>query len=237
MKVVSIIIEITLCALSSTWISICGSLQLREVLAMEDRFISNMTFRVVLLGIQKIIGGNGLNTVLNYTKLSKYRDNLPPNDHEKNQCLASEVAAVDKGVVDIFGNNGAAAILFQVGRMQAKWGLEENPDTVSAARKIFAGMSEFDIARMALELMAGVVGAETQSRVWAEVDGVDLLYHIEDTHAFGVTSKVPVCHVTSGFVTEILTWATGNEGWIVREEACMAMGAPHCTHRVRKGGV
>jgi len=203
---------------------------------MEDRFISNMTFRVVLLGIREIIGGNGLNTVLNYTKLSKYRDNLPPNDHEKNLCLASEVAAVDKGVVDIFGNNGAAAILFQVGRMQARWGLEENPDTASAARKIFSGMSEFDTAKTALELTSGVVAAETDCKAWVQADGQDLLYHIdENTHSFGVTSKTPICHVTSGFVTGILSWATGGERWIGREEACMAMGAPHCTHRVRKG--
>ncbi len=39
---------------------------------MEDRFISNMTFRVVLLGIREIIGKNGLKTVLNCTEF-KYR--------------------------------------------------------------------------------------------------------------------------------------------------------------------
>ncbi len=204
---------------------------------MEDRFISNMTFRVVLLGIREIIGENGLNTVLNYAKLAKYRDNLPPNDHEKNRCLASEVAVADRGVADIFGDNGAAAILFQVGKMQAKWGLEENPDTVAAARQIFSGMSEFDTAKTALELAAGVVAAETDSKAWAQADGQDLLYHIdENTHSFGLTSKTPVCHVTSGFVTGILAWATGKEGWVAREEACMAMGAPHCIHRVKKGG-
>jgi predicted hydrocarbon binding protein len=204
---------------------------------MEDRLISNMTFRVVLLGIREIIGENGLNTVLNYAKLAKYRDNLPPNDHEKKQCLVSEVAAVDRGVADIFGDNGAAAILFQVGKMQAKWGLEENPDTIAAARKILSGMGEFDTAKTALELAAGVVAAETDSKAWVQADGQDLLYHIdENTHSFGLKSKTPICHVTSGFVTGILAWATGEEGWIAREEACMAMGAPHCTHRVRKGG-
>jgi predicted hydrocarbon binding protein len=204
---------------------------------MEDRFISNMTFRVVLLGIREIIGENGLNTVLNYAKLAKYRDNLPPNDHEKNRCLVSEVAAVDKGVADIFGDKGAAAILFQVGRMQAKWGLEENPDTAAAARNIFSGMSGFDTAKTALELAAGVVAAETDCKAWAQTDGQDLLYHIdENTHSFGMKSKTPVCHVTSGFVTGVIAWATGEEGWIGREEACMAMGAPHCTHRVKKAG-
>lgn len=203
---------------------------------MEDRFISNMTFRVVLLGIQEIIGQNGLKTILNYADLKKYLDELPPNDHEKNLCRASEVAAADKGVADIFGTNGGAAILFQVGKMQAKWGLEENPDTVTAARGLFAGLDEFATAKMALELAAGVVAAETQSKAWAEADGADILYHIdENTHSFGITSDKPVCSVTSGFVTGIVQWATGKNDWIGREEKCMAQGAPHCTQRVRKG--
>ncbi len=203
---------------------------------MEDRFISNMTFRVVLLGVQEIIGKNGLRTVLNHTNLKKYLDNLPPNDHEKNLCLASEVAAMDKGVADIFGKNGGAAILFQVGKMQAKWGLEENPDTATAARGLFAGKDEFETAKTALDLAAGVVAAETESKVWAEADGADILYHMdEDTHSFGIKSDRPVCYVTSGFVTGIVQWATGKNDWIGREEECTAQGAPRCTHRVKKG--
>jgi predicted hydrocarbon binding protein len=203
---------------------------------MEDRLISNMTFRVVLLGIQDIIGQNGLKTILNHANLKNYLDNLPPNDHEKGKCRASEVAAVDRDVADIFGNNGSAAILFQVGRMQAKWGLEENPDTVTAARSLLAGKSEFDTAKTALELAAGVVAAETQSKAWVEVDGGEILYHIdENTHSFGITNDSPVCHVTSGFVTGIVQWATEKTDWIGKEERCMAQGAPHCTHRVKKG--
>jgi predicted hydrocarbon binding protein len=207
-----------------------------EVYAMEDRFVSNMTFRVVLLGIEEIIGKNGLNTVLNKAGLQKYRDNLPPNDHEKNLCLASEITRVDRDVADIFGSNGSAAILFQVGKMQAKWGLEENPDTVTAARSLLAGKSEFETARMALELAAAVVAGESDCKAWAEVDGADLLYNIdENTHSFGIKSAEVVCHVTSGFVTGIIQWATGKTDWIAREQQCMAQGAPHCTHRVKKG--
>lgn len=203
---------------------------------MEDRFISNMTFRVVLLGIQDIIGANGLKTILNHANLKDYLDNLPPNDHEKGQCRASEVAAVDRDVADIFGANGGAAILFQVGKMQAKWGLEENPDTVTAARSLLAGKSEFETAKTALELAAGVVAAETQSKAWVEADGNDILYHIdENTHSFGITGANPVCHVTSGFVTGIVQWATGKTDWIGKEERCMAQGAEYCTHRVKKG--
>jgi predicted hydrocarbon binding protein len=202
---------------------------------MEDRYISNMTFRVVLLGIQEIIGKNGLKTLLNHTGLKKYKDELPPNDHEKNLCMASEVSIVDRGVADIFGKNGGAAILFQVGRMQAKWGLEENPDTVTAARQLFSGMPEFDTARTAVELAAGVVAAETESKAWGEADGADVLYHIDEaTHCFNVKSDAPLCYVTSGFITGIVQWATGKNDWMGKEEKCMAQGAAYCTFRVKK---
>lgn len=202
---------------------------------MEDRFISNMTFRVVLLGIREIIGENGLKTVLNRAGLEKFNEALPPNDQDKNLCRASEVTLVDKNVVDIFGNNGASAVLFQVGRMQAKWGLSENPDTAAAAKAAFNELSEFDTAKTAVEMTAAVLSAESDCKAWAEVDGEDLLYHIDEaTHCFNFTSKKPVCFTTSGFITGIVSWATGNDMWLAREENCMSIGAPHCTHRLRK---
>jgi len=200
---------------------------------MEDRFISNMTFRVVLLGIREIIGENGLKTLLNYLGLKKYSEDLPPNNQEKNLCKASEVTLVDKGVVDIFGDNGASAILFQVGRMQAKWGLEENPDTAAAARTAFKGLSEFETAKKAVEMTAAVLTVESNCKAWAEVDGEDILYHIDEaTHCFNIESKKPVCFTTSGSITGVVAWATGNDIWLAREESCIAMGKPHCTHRL-----
>jgi len=202
---------------------------------MEDRFISNMTFRVVLLGIQEIIGENGLNTVLNYAGIKKYRDNFPQNNKEKNTYRASEVTLVDKGVIDIFGNNGASAVLAQVGKMQAKWGLEENPETVAAAKKIFENMSDFETAKTALEMTAAVLSAESDCKAWVTSEGEDLLYHIDEaTHCFNIKKDAPICFVTSGFVSAIIAWATGDNLWQAKEETCMAMGAPHCTHRLRK---
>lgn len=202
---------------------------------MEDRFISNMTFRVVLLGIQDIIGKNGLNTVLNYAEMRKYRDSLPPNNKEKNTCRASEVTLLDKGVIDIFGNNGASAVLAQVGKMQAKWGLEENPETVAEAKKLFENMSEFETAKIALEMTAAVLSAESDCRAWVTSEGEDLLYHIDEaTHCFNAKNDAPICYVTSGFISAILAWATGNNSWQAKEQTCMAMGAAHCTHKARK---
>lgn len=202
---------------------------------MEDRFISNMTFRVVLLGIREIIGENGLKTVLNRAGLKKFNEVLPPNNQEKNFCKASEVTLVDKNVADIFGNNGASAILFQVGRMQAKWGLDENPDTAKVAKEAFKGLNKFDVAKTAVKMTAAVLTVESGCKAWGEVDGEDILYNIDEaTHCFDITSKTPVCFITSGFITGIMSWATGNDMWLAREENCMAMGAPHCTHRLRR---
>jgi len=195
-----------------------------------------MTFRVVLLGIREIIGENGLKTVLNRVGLKKFAEALPPNNQEKNLCKASEVTLVDMGVVDIFGNNGASAVLFQVGRMQAQWGLNENPDTAAAAKAAFSGLSsEFEMVKTAVEMTAAVLSAESDCKAWAEVDGEDLLYNIDEgTHCFNFKSENPVCFTTSGFITSIVSWATGNDTWLAQEESCMAMGAPYCTHRLSR---
>lgn len=202
---------------------------------MEDVFISNMTFRVVLLGIQEIIGENGLSSLLNYTGLKHYIDNFPPNNHEKNRCKSSEITRLDQGIADIFGEKGANAILFQVGKKQAKWGLEENTDVVDATKKVLKDLDENNRVKTALEIMAATVAAELNSDIWVEEHSEYFLYKTnQTTHCFNRKSSIPVCYVSDGFITGILEWATDTTYWASKEEKCMAMGEPHCTFRIKK---
>jgi predicted hydrocarbon binding protein len=202
---------------------------------MEDKSVSNMTYRVVLLGIQEIVGKNGLKSVLNYTGLKQYIDNFPPNNHDKEKCMASEIARLDQGVVEVFGANGAYAVLFQVGKMQAKWGLEENPDIVEAAKKAIEDLPEREKVKTALEMTAATVSAEVGVNIWIEQEGEDFLYKSKEvSHCFDRISETPLCNVSDGFLVGILAWATGSNNWVAREESCMSMGETNCTFRVKK---
>jgi predicted hydrocarbon binding protein len=202
---------------------------------MEDRPIENKAYRVILEGVSEIIGQNGLKSVLNFAGLAKYIDNLPPKDTQKGGPLISEVAKLDTAIEEVFGKQGARAILFQVGRMQAKWGLEENPDIEKGAREGMAGMSEVERARIILNYMANAISKQLNTESRIEEDGEVFLYNSKAAaHCFGRESTYPVCYTTAGFVDGLVSWAVGGNTWKVEETACMAMGHPFCTFRVTR---
>ena len=207
----------------------------RGEIEMEDGPVSNMIYRVVLLGVQEIIGENGLKTVLNFSGLKQYINNFPPNNHDIDSCMASEIGRLEEGVVDIFGENGAYAVLYQVGRMQAKWGLEENPDVVNAAKEAIKDLSEREKVKTVLSMTAATIAADINFDVWVDEEGDDFLYkHTDVSHCFNKKSNKPQCHSYDGFLFEITAWATDNTDWVAKEESCIAMGKPNCTFRIKK---
>lgn len=200
---------------------------------MEDRLIESKAYRVILLGVIEIIGNNGLKSILNYSGLTKYADMIPAGDNGKAGPKISEVARLSEGIEEIYGKNGARAILLQVGRMQAKWGVDENPDIASSAKAAMSRMSESDRVKVILNYTADTITKQLNTRTWIEQEG-DVYYYKDEaaTHCFNRKSETPVCYTTAGFVCGLVAWAVGNNGWNVEETGCMAMGLPQCTYRI-----
>ena len=204
---------------------------------MDDRLIENKAYRVILLGVIEIIGENGLKSILNFSGLKKYINNLPPND-DKKETRISEVAKLSQGIEEVYGANGARAILFQVGRMQAKWGLEENAEIAQQAQASMTGMSESERAGVILNYTAVTIAQQLDTETWVEKEGEAYLYKDKAaTHCFNRKSPSPVCHTTTGFLSGLVAWAVGGGGWDVEETECMAMGRPCCTYRISRSGV
>lgn len=200
---------------------------------MEDRLIENKAYRVILLGVLEIVGQNGLKSILNYAGLAKHIDMVPAAGNGKMGPKISEVSKLSESIEEIYGTNGARAILTQVGRMQARLGIQENADVANAARDAMAGMSEGDRAKVILAYTADTISQQLNTKTWVEQVGNVIYYRDESaTHCFGRKSGGAVCHTATGFVAGMVDWAVGNNGWKVEETECMAMGYPHCTYRV-----
>jgi predicted hydrocarbon binding protein len=202
---------------------------------MEDRLVSNMTFRVMLLGINEIVGRNGLDVVLNFTGLTKYRNAFPPNNDLVEDCRISEATGLDKGVEEIFGGNGAAAILVQVGKKQALWGLEENREVSGQLKESMEGKDDVERIKMILNITAAIISAQMNTEVWIEEDDGAVYYCDRGgTHCFNRTGSQPVCFVTVGFLLGLVEWATGNNDWKVKETRCIALGHEYCVYRITR---
>ncbi len=200
---------------------------------MEDRLIANKAFRVILLGVKDVTGNNGLKSLLNFSGLTKYINNLPPDDLEIQDAKVSEATKLAKTIEELFGKNGAKATLFQAGRMIGEWAITENPDVFKELLDSVSGKSGADKAETILKFVASAVSFQMNTKVWVERDGEIIYYKDKSaTYCFNRTSLEPICHVAAGFVYEFVASQLPTNEVEVKEIGCMSMGEPYCTYQV-----
>lgn len=202
---------------------------------MEDRIITNKSYRVILLGVHEMVGENGLASILHYAGLSKFINNFPPSNEDRKDILISDATRLCESLADLFGIKGARALLFQVGRMIGKWGIEENMTIAQTAKQAMKSLSEYDKVKTMLIYTADTVSRQLETETLVEEEKGSFLYKDKaSTYCFNSKSNEPVCHTAVGFLSEVVEWAVENRSWKIQEIECMAQGKPCCTYKVYK---
>lgn len=203
----------------------------------EDITMTNIAFRTILVGVEEIIGKNGLKTILNMAGLSQYIDNLPPSNLEKGTAKISDCSKYENAIREIFGDKGSKAILFNVGTAQAMAGIEENKELVEATLKAFEGMDNVERIRIVLNTAAAEASEQIGTEIVVTEDGDDFLYEEKQcSHCFGMKTTEPICHIISGFVYALVKIATGKGDYEVTQIKCAGMGDESCIIRVSPKG-
>ncbi|MBN2223424.1 MAG: hypothetical protein JW765_01980 [Deltaproteobacteria bacterium] len=201
---------------------------------LESRKIPNSFLHFTLRAIHDIMGGNGLNSILNMTGLSKFRDNFPPNNEEI-ESEAADIGRLVKGAMDLIGQNGVKAILKNAGHRGYRMSLDENPELMNA---MAAELKKLPTDR---ERIASLMGAITydSNRIFGEQhqelvaleDGFEVRI-AECEWCWGITGMGgPVCFAELGLEEEAIFWAT-EKHYDITEIACRAMGAERCIFRI-----
>ena len=80
---------------------------------MKEKF-PNQLFYLVLITLEEVMGKQGLNAILNYCGLTKFRDNFPPNNMEEDHS-SEDFTTLMSGCIDVMGEQGIRPILFRGG--------------------------------------------------------------------------------------------------------------------------
>jgi predicted hydrocarbon binding protein len=201
---------------------------------LESRKIPNSFLHFSLRAIQEIMGVNGLNSILNLTGLSKFKDNFPPNN-EAFESDAVDVGKLIKGSIDLIGQNGVKAILKPAGRRGYRMSLDENPELMEA---LGVELKKMPTDRDRIASMMGAItydanrifGEEHQELVPLD-DGFEVRIS-ECEWCWGITDMPgPVCFAELGLEEEAILWATGRH-YEVTEIVCRAMGAERCIFHI-----
>jgi predicted hydrocarbon binding protein len=182
---------------------------------------------VTILTVHKIIGENGLNAILNYSNLNKYRGNFPPNN-DKLEVPGGEFSAIIAGIIDIFGEKGARPILYSAGRRGFQLMMENNPKLIGFVE---LGLKLLSKPKRLEKVFT--IGAESTNKLFGEnqrfyVSDEGLVCELFDCYwCKGIKSTGPICFGEVGLDAEVAKWATGDEHE-VKEVLCRAKGDDVC---------
>ncbi len=200
---------------------------------MQDR-ISNSTMFVSLLALNGILGTNGLNAILNYGDLKRFKDAFPPNN-DKLEIPIADFTQLNASILDIFGEKGARPLLYNSGRMGVQVILKENPSLMGFVR---LGFRALPVRKRAEKVLA--VTSKQANKIFGENQRFSVTKDGFVTEIYdcfwckGLKTSEPICHAEVGFETEAIKWATGGVEYDVREVSCVACGDKSCTFVARE---
>ncbi len=199
----------------------------------EERPMPNAALRVLLDAIEEVMGENGTKAVLNAGGLSRYIDNYPPKDLEKNASFA-EYGAVQQAVEDFYGPRGARAMLLRIGRATFQFGLKDQPAILGLAGVALKALPEKTRMKFILDRMAKAA-AERIDQPSHVVEEDDAFYYVQDECPcrWRPDHDKPCCYVSVGAIMEAMAWTTGKV-YKVEEVACISNGASNCVYRIPK---
>ena len=199
----------------------------------ESAGLENKAFRVILLGIEDVVGKSGIETILRKANLPQYINNYPPSDENHGGHKLEYQTQVNRALFEIYGSRGARAILQRVGRGRAQNAVDENGALANAVRLATKLLPRRVKVKMALESAAKEYSKQLETAVTIEDDGHYLYW--QDSHCNNCIdwqSDTPVCYTGVGFIHGLMAWLLEDENFKVEEIACRAKGDPACRHRI-----
>jgi predicted hydrocarbon binding protein len=202
----------------------------------ETQGITRLGFRVVLDSLEKNIGANGKNAILNFTKLAHYIKNPPEYDPDQ-RIPTEEYQRLWSGVRVILGNKGYNSLIYRAGVTLISEGKKSNP-AYQALLETPQPPTEKLVTLVSTYLYA--IGLKPEATMEHFPDKREIVIHrpecnecIEVCKNEEITKEItkPGCAFIVGAFTELTNVSVVLKS-VVEETQCKLMGAPECTFRI-----
>ncbi|MBM3123657.1 MAG: 4-vinyl reductase [Chloroflexi bacterium] len=184
--------------------------------------------RIILLGMEEVLGVNGKNAVLRLQNLSHFIDNPPPTRNDRTFPFET-VSAIQEAFELTYGPSGGRGVALRVGRATFKSGLREYGSMLGLTGIAFRLLPLPTKLHTGAVAFAELFNKHTDQKVRLEERRDKIYWHIERCPLCWKrnTSEV-ACHLAVGLLQESLYWVSGGKSFKVEEIACIARGDPSC---------
>jgi hypothetical protein len=184
--------------------------------------------RYFLLGMQDVLGTEGLDTILGLAGLTTYLNELPPDTLERKFDFAY-LSALSAGLEDWYGARGGRGLALRTGRAWFAQGFQNFGAFAGMAHPAFQALPLASRAQIGLKTLTTIFMQYTdQETILTVQDNVYLVTVDVSPMAWGRQADRPVCHALVGLIQECLHQATGGYEFHVHESACRAAGNDEC---------
>ena len=185
--------------------------------------------RIILLGMEEVMGINGMNAVLRLGKLDSLIQNYPPGNTERTFSFET-IAAIQTALELTYGPRGGRGVALRVGRATFKNGLKEYGSMLGLTEMAFRLLPLSTKLHTGAHTFADLFNKYTDQKVRLEEKDNKIFWHIERCPlCWGRKSEDVVCHLAIGLLQESLYWLSGGKTFNVEEISCIARGDPTCT--------
>jgi predicted hydrocarbon binding protein len=190
--------------------------------------------KVMLLGLEEVIGKSGVASILDLGGLAHLSQNLPPATADKTFGFEA-VSQIHQSLEQQFGPRGGRGLALRAGRACFKYGLKEYGSLMGITEMAFRLLPLQTKLRVGAKSFADLFNKHTDQKVRLEETDEKIFWHIERCPlCWGRTANEPVCHLAVGLLQEGLYWISGGKVFNVEETACIAHGATVCTIEIDK---
>jgi predicted hydrocarbon binding protein len=185
--------------------------------------------RVILLGMEEVIGSNGVAGVLRLNSLEALAEYHPPVSNERSFSFET-ISAIQTAFELAYGPRGGRGVALRVGRASFKYGLKEYGSMLGLTEMAFRLLSLSTKLRVGTRNFAELFNKHTDQKVSIEEQGNKILWKIERCPlCWERKADEPACHLAVGLIQEALYWVSGGKVFNVEETTCIAVGSGVCT--------
>lgn len=192
-------------------------------------YYPNKMSRIILLGLEEVLGRNGLNAVLNLAGFTRWIQEYPANNMDLGFEF-SEVSAIQSVLEKMYGPRGGRGVALRAGRASFKYGLREFGPMLGLTDLAFRLLPLNQKLYVGAGLFADIFNQFSDQRVSVEDQEDKIIWRIERCPVcWERQSDMPVCHLAVGILQEALYWLSNGKFFCVDEIGCIACGDPACT--------
>lgn len=203
-------------------------------MSSNDFFYPHKMGRIILLGMEEVIGQSGVNTVLRLAGHEEMVQNYPSSNAARTIPFKT-ISDLHKSLEQVYGPRGGRGLALRAGRSCFKYGLKEYGSMMGITEMAFRLLPLSTKLHVGAKTFADLFNKHTDQKVRLEETATQFFWHIERCPLCWERSATePTCHLAVGLLQEALYWLSGGKVFNVVETACIARGDAACTITIDK---